>query len=62
MSFIRENYLRMHIGTLDLSNILCSHGSENITTGRKLQYIWDRRRVEVIVLLNAGNGVSVNSM
>lgn len=52
MSFIRENYLQIHIGTLDLSNTLCAHGSENITTGRKQQYIWDRKRVEVIVLLN----------
>jgi hypothetical protein len=62
VSFIRENYLQMHFGTLDPSNILCAHGSENITNGRKQQYIWDGRRVEVIVLLNNENAVSVNSM
>ena len=45
MLFIRENYLQMYIGTLVLSNIHCAHGSENITTGRNEQYIWDRRRV-----------------
>lgn len=60
MSFIRKNYLQMHIGTLDPSNILCAHGSENITNGRKQQYIWDRRRVELIVMFN--NAVSVNSV
>ena len=62
MSFIRESYLQMHIGTLAPSNILCARGSENITTGRKQQCIWDRRRAEVIVLLNIETAVSVNSM
>jgi len=59
VSFIRENYLQMHIGTHDPSDMLCAHGSENITTGRNQK---DRKRVEVIVLLNTGNAISVNSM
>lgn len=62
MSFLWENYLHTYVGTLDPSNILCGNGSENITTDRKQHCNWDRRRVEIIVLLSTGYTVSVNLM